>query len=203
MRAVDTDVLIPLKRLDAAKSRLGSALSGAERRRLMAAMVAHVARAALAAEAGRVALASSDPDAPVLAAGMGIECVSDGGLAWNPGLVHARATLTAPAQAVLYLAGDLPLVEPDDISALVAAGAEATAVIARAHDGGTNALWVAPAAALEPAFGARGSAAVHAAHAVRSGLRPVVLDRPGLARDVDTPADLALARRLLAAGCAV
>jgi 2-phospho-L-lactate/phosphoenolpyruvate guanylyltransferase len=195
---VDTDVLIPLKRLDTAKSRLGSALSGAERRRLMAAMVAHVARAAVAAGVGRVALASSEPDAPALAAGLGVECVSDGGLAWNAGLAHARVTLTAPARAVLYLAGDLPLVEPDDICALVAAGADATAVIGRAHDGGTNALWVAPAAALEPAFGARRSAAVHAVRAVAGGLRPVVLDRPGLARDVDTAADLALARRLLA-----
>jgi 2-phospho-L-lactate/phosphoenolpyruvate guanylyltransferase len=200
---VDTDVLIPLKRLDAAKSRLRSALSGAERRRLMAAMVDRVVRAALAAEVGRVALASSDPDAPGLAARLGIEAVSDGGLHWNPGLVHARERLVAPAPAVLYLAGDLPLLEPDDVLALVAAGAGATAVIGRAHDGGTNALWVAPAPALEPAFGSRGSAGVHAARAVAAGLVPVLLDRPGVAHDVDTAADLALARRLLAGRCAV
>jgi len=196
---VDTDVLIPLKRLDAAKSRLRSALSGAERRRLMAAMLAGVVRAALAADVGRVVLVSSDPQAPALAAGLGIESVSDAGLAWNAGLVHARASLTAAAPAVLYLAGDLPLLEPEDVAAIVASGATATAVIGRAHDGGTNALWAAPAAALEPAFGTRGSAGVHAARAVASGLRPVMLDRPGLAHDVDTAADLAHARRLLAA----
>ncbi len=196
---MDTDVLIPLKRLDAAKSRLRPALSGAERRRLMAAMVGTVARAALAADVGRVALASSDPDAPALAAGLGIGCVSDGGLAWNAGLVHARLGLEAPAPAVLYLAGDLPLVEPDDVVALAAAGGEATVVVGRAHDGGTNALWVAPAAALPPAFGTRGSAGVHAARAVAAGLTPVIVDRPGLAHDVDTAADLARARRMLAA----
>jgi 2-phospho-L-lactate guanylyltransferase len=44
---------------------------------------------------------------------------------------------------------------------------------------------------------------VHAAAAAAAGLRPVVLDRPGLAHDVDTPADLAHARRLLAGRCAV
>jgi 2-phospho-L-lactate guanylyltransferase len=198
---VDTDVLIPLKRLDAAKSRLGSALSGAERRRLMAAMIAHVVRAALAAETGRVVLASSDPDAPALAAELGVGCVSDGGLAWNTGLAHARASLPSPAAAVLYLAGDLPLLEADDLAAVLAAGATATAVIGRAHDGGTNALWVSPADAFTPAFGARGSAGVHAALAGSAGLRPVLLDRPGLARDVDTPADLVLARRLLARPC--
>jgi 2-phospho-L-lactate guanylyltransferase len=194
---VDTDVLIPLKRLDAAKSRLASALSAPERRRLMEAMVAHVARTALAADAGRVALASSDPGAPALAARLGIECVSDGGRPWNAGLVHALA-LRSPAGAVLYLAGDLPLLEPEDVAALVGAGADATAVVGRAHDGGTNALWIAPAGGLEPAFGAHRSAAVHAALAAERGLAVVVLDRPGIAQDVDTPPDLALARRLLA-----
>lgn len=196
---MDTDVLIPLKRLDAAKSRLRPALSEAERRRLMATMLDQVVRAALAADVGRVVVASSDADAPALAGALGVQAVSDGGLAWNPGLMHARAALPHAAPAVLYLAGDLPLLEPDDVVAMVVAGAAATAVIGRAHDGGTNALWLAPAAALEPAFGTRGSAGVHAARAVAAGLRPVTLDRPGLAHDVDTAADLALARRLLAA----
>ncbi len=200
---MDTDVLIPLKRLDTAKSRLRSALSGAERRQLMRGMVAHVVRAAVAAGAGRVVLASSDPGAPALAAELGVACLSDGGLAWNAGLAHARGLVPSPAAAVLYLAGDLPLIEPDDVAALVEAGGSATAVIGRAHDGGTNALWVAPAGALQPAFGTRGSAAVHAAAAAAAGLRPVVLDRPGLAHDVDTPADLAHARRLLSGGARV
>jgi 2-phospho-L-lactate guanylyltransferase len=193
---VRTDILVPLKRLDAAKSRLAPALSVAERRRLMAAMLTHVVGTALSADAGRVVLASSDPAAPALAARLGVACVTDGGLAWNEGLLHARAQLPGPAGAVLYLAGDLPLVDVADIAALTAAGDDSTVVIGRAHDGGTNALWVCPAVALEPAFGTPGSAAVHAARAGERGLEAVVIDRPGLARDVDTPADLALARRL-------
>ncbi len=200
---MDTDVLIPLKRLDTAKSRLRSALSGAERRRLMSVMIAQVVRAAVAAGAGRVALASSDPGAPALAAGLGVACLSDGGLAWNAGLAHARALLPSPAPAVLYLAGDLPLLAPDDVAALIDAGASATAVVGRAHDGGTNALWVAPADAFEPAFGTPGSAAVHAALAAGCGLAVAMVDRPGLAHDVDTPADLAIVRRLLAGGACV
>jgi 2-phospho-L-lactate/phosphoenolpyruvate guanylyltransferase len=194
---VETDVLIPLKRLDAAKSRLAPALSVAERRRLMEAMVGHVARTALADDAGRVVLVSSDPGAPELAERLGIGCVSDAGLPWNPGLAHARLRLPAPAGAVLYLAGDLPLLGVVDVAALLDAGHEGTAVIGRAHEGGTNALLVRPAAAFEPAFGTRESAAVHAARAEVCGLDVVVLDLPGLARDIDTPADLALARSLL------
>jgi 2-phospho-L-lactate/phosphoenolpyruvate guanylyltransferase len=197
---VETDVLIPLKRLDAAKTRLAPALTNVERGRLMAGMVAWVARAAVRAGAGRVALASSDPAAPELARRLGVECVSDGGLPWNEGLVHARSLLDRPAAAVLYLAGDLPLLDAADVSALVEAGGERTAVIGRAHDGGTNALWVCPAAALVPAFGAAGSASVHAARAHEHGVTPVTVDRPGIAHDVDTPADLAAVRRLAAAG---
>lgn len=200
---MDTDVLIPLKRLDAAKSRLSSALSASERRCLMAAMVAHVARTVLHADAGRVALASSDPGAPALAARIGVECVSDGGRPWNAGLAHARALLRSPSGAVLYLAGDLPLLEPGDVAALIDAGANGSVVVGRAHDGGTNALWVSPPDALEPAFGAPRSAAVHAARAAERGLAVAMVDRPGLAHDVDTPADLALVRRLLAGGACV
>jgi len=197
---VETDVLIPLKRLDAAKTRLAPALTNDERGRLMAGMLAGVARAAVRARAGRVALASSDPAAPELARRLGIACVSDGGLPWNEGLVHARSLLERPAAAVLYLAGDLPLIDAADVTALVDAGADRTAVIGRAHDGGTNALWVCPAGAFVLAFGAAGSAAVHTRRARAHGLDVVMLDRPGLARDVDTPADLAAVRRLVAAG---
>jgi len=194
---VQTDVLIPLKRLDMAKSRLAPALAAAERGRLMGALVARVARAALAADAGRVHLVSSDPDAAAIAERLGVGCLTDGGLPWNRGLVLARARLGPGAAAVLYLAGDLPLLAAADVVAMVEAGAPASAVVGRAHDGGTNALWVSPAAALEPAFGVRASASVHAARAVEHGLQVTVVDRPGIAHDVDTPADLALARRLL------
>src|SRR6185503_11355705 len=135
----------------------------------MAGMLAGVARAAVRAGAGRVGLASSDPLAPDLARRLGVECVSDGGLPWNEGLVLAR-----PADAVPYLAGDLPLIEAADVAALVEAGAERTAVIGRAHDGGTNALWVCPAGAFAPAFGAAGSAAVHTRRARAHGLDVVM-----------------------------
>jgi 2-phospho-L-lactate/phosphoenolpyruvate guanylyltransferase len=200
---VETDVLIPLKRLDAAKTRLAPALTNGERGRLMAGMLARVARAAVRAGAGRVALASSDPAAPELARELGVECVSDGGLPWNEGLLHARSLLDRPTAAVLYLAGDLPLVDAADVTALVEAGGVGSAVIGRAHDGGTNALWVCPATALVPAFGAAGSDAVHAARAQEHGLAAITVDRPGIAHDVDTPADLAAVRRLAAAGACV
>jgi 2-phospho-L-lactate/phosphoenolpyruvate guanylyltransferase len=196
---VSTQILIPLKHLDDAKQRLRPALGDDERRRLMLAMVEHVAREALAADAGPVALASSEPRAPALAEAFGIRHVTDGGLPWNEGLTHARDQLPEPLELVVYLAGDLPLVQAKDIRALLVATPPAGVAIARAHDGGTNALAVRPADALTPSFGAAASAAVHAERAAQAGLDAVTVDRPGLALDVDTPDDVIRARLSLTA----
>ena len=159
---MDLQILIPLKRLAGAKQRLHPALGGDERRRLMLAMVEHVAREAVAADVGPVALASCEPLAPALARTYRVGLVSDGELPWNEGLDHARGLISPAPQAVLYLAGDLPLVSASDVRALVAAMPERGIAIGRAHDGGTNALAVRPADVITPAFGSAGSALVHA-----------------------------------------
>ena len=190
MQTVDVRILIPLKRLADAKQRLASVMDGGERERLMLSMVTHVAREAVASGAGPVALASCEPRAAMLASSLGIGLVTDGGLPWNEGLVHARALLRPGADAVLYLAGDLPLLQAAEVTELVAAAPERGVVVGRAHDGGTNALLVRPVDALVPSFGAPRSASVHVALAESAGLAAVVLDRPGLALDVDTPDDV-------------
>ena len=59
--------------------------------------------------------------------------------------------------------------------------------IARALDGGTNAVAMRPPGLVPTRFGEPGSAAIHAA----LGVPAVVVDLPGLAFDVDTAADLA------------
>ena len=81
--------LIGLKRLAAAKQRLMPELDAGRRRRLMLEMLATVVRAAVEADLGPVALATSEESAPALARRLGISVISDGGLAWNEGLVHA------------------------------------------------------------------------------------------------------------------
>ena len=185
-------ILIPLKRLATVKQRLAPAATAAERERLMLSMLEHVAGAALASGEGPVSLASSEPRAGALAASLGIGLVTDGGLPWNEGLVHARELVGADALVggVVFLAGDLPLLEPGDVSELVAAAPARGVAIGRAHDGGTNALVVRPADALDPSFGAPQSAAVHSRLAAAAGLEAVIVDRPGLALDVDTPDDV-------------
>jgi len=197
---VDLQILIPLKRLAGAKQRLHPALGRDERRRLMLAMVEHVAREAVAADVGPVALASCEPLAPALARTYRVGLVSDGELPWNEGLDHARGLISPAPEAVLYLAGDLPLLSASDVRALVAAMPERGIAIGRAHDAGTNALALRPPDAIVPSFGAARSSAVHAALAADAGVAAVLVDRPGLALDLDTPSDLTEALAASAGG---
>ena len=81
---------------------------------------------------------------------------------------------------VLVVHADLPRVAADDIEALL--DTDGDIVIGRARDGGTNALLMRERICC--AFGAS-SALAHAARARAAGLRTHVLDRPGLALDVD------------------
>ncbi|MFL6040235.1 MAG: 2-phospho-L-lactate guanylyltransferase [Gaiellales bacterium] len=186
-------MLIPVKRLDDAKRRLAPVLGPAERRSLMQSMIEHVAAVALEAGVGRVALASSDPVVVERAGRLGVGAVSDGGLPWNDGLELARSELRPQPAAVLYLAGDLPLLTAAEVRRLADEAQAGTVVVGRAGDAGTNALAVSPAAALAPRFGEPRSSQVHARAAERAGLRVVMLDLPGVALDVDTPDDLARA----------
>ncbi len=194
MHAVGTQILIPLKHLEVAKQRLHPEIGAEGRRSMMLSMLAHVAGEALAADIGPVALATSEPQAPSLAAELGVGLVDDGGLPWNEGLVHALRLLPAIPEAVVYLAGDLPLLTAGEVRAMAEAVTGGGAAIGRAHDGGTNALGLRPADALVPAFGSPQSARVHARLAERAGLDVVVVDLPGIALDVDTPADAERAR---------
>ena len=72
MRAMTTAVLIGLKRLDEAKTRLSPELTADGRRALMRSMLERVVAAACEAEIGPVTLVSSDPGAVDLATDLGI-----------------------------------------------------------------------------------------------------------------------------------
>jgi 2-phospho-L-lactate/phosphoenolpyruvate guanylyltransferase len=191
---VSVQILIPLKHLASAKRRLHPAIDAGERRRLVLQMLGHVAREALEAGVGPVALATSEPRAAAIAKSLAVGLAGDGGLPWNEGLAHALGLITPQPDAVLYLAADLPLVTAREIRAIAEAASDPGVAIGRAHDGGTNALAVRPAAAVTPCFGVAQSARAHARLAEAAGLAVALLDLPGLALDVDTPDDIARAR---------
>jgi 2-phospho-L-lactate/phosphoenolpyruvate guanylyltransferase len=183
-------VLVPLKRLDRAKTRLAGSLSGHDRATLMRALVANAAAQAQAASGvERVTLVSSDPAAAELARAHGIEWFDDRALPWNEALTAAMREVVG-AGLVGIVSADLPLLRAADIEALATATPARGAAIARATDAGTNAVFMRPPAGFETCFGVPGSAARHADLARATGLDAVVVDRPGTAIDLDSPGDV-------------
>jgi 2-phospho-L-lactate guanylyltransferase len=205
---VSWTVLIPVKRLDVAKTRLRQALTPAYLEELVLAMAMDVTSAALSCPVvGRAVVVTADPAAASLARSVGADVVADvpdAGL--NPALAYAAgivrpAGATAALPGVVALAADLPALRVDDLTdALRAAeagnahgrtGADAGAAAARrafvadASGTGTVLLAAPPGLRLEPCFGA-GSAAAHRA----SGAVELAGAWSGLRRDVDTAADL-------------
>jgi 2-phospho-L-lactate/phosphoenolpyruvate guanylyltransferase len=185
---VSAHVLVPVKRLEGAKSRLADVLSPDERTRLVLEMLAVVLGAVQNAAVGPVTVVSSEPleiD--------GLPRFDDRGLPWNDALAAAvREVVTEPSVAVV--AGDLPRLRAEEVRGLVAAMPERGLAVARAKDGGTNAVAMRPPGIVATHFGEPASAAVHMDAGTRAGVEAVLLDLEGLAFDVDTAEDLALWR---------
>jgi 2-phospho-L-lactate guanylyltransferase len=172
-------VLVPVKRLNGAKTRLAGVLDGPAREQLMLEMLREVVAAVREADVGPMTLVSSE------AIDVGVPRFDDRGLPWNEALTAAMRDVTE--ECVAIVSADLPLLRAEEVAELVAATPGRGLAIARAKDGGTNAVAMRPPALVQTRFGEPGSAAVHAA----LGVEAVVLDLPGLAFDVDTPEDLA------------
>jgi 2-phospho-L-lactate guanylyltransferase len=182
---VDAHVLIPVKQLGEAKSRLAEALDAGERADLVHELLAHVLAVVKEANVGPVTVVSAEPlelD--------GVPRFDDRGLPWNEALSAAMEE-AVDEEVVLVVAADLPRLTPEDVHALLGATPVCGIAIARATDGGTNAVSMRPPGRVTTHFGEPGSAAAHERAAWLAGGDAHVLDCPGLAFDVDTPEDLA------------
>ena len=180
-------VVVPVKRLAVAKSRL-SAFGGDGRERLALAFAEDVVRAAVACPVvRRVLVVTDDARAAASLAALGADVqadLPDAGL--NPALDHGAEVLRASAGAlgVATVSADLPALRPQDLAAALALTRE-RAFVADSVGSGTTLLAAAAGQPLQPAYGP-GSAALHRA----SGARELA-GAAGLRRDVDTPQDLA------------
>jgi 2-phospho-L-lactate guanylyltransferase len=188
--AITWSVLIPVKVLGQAKSRL-AALAGPRRRELALALACDTVTAVLSCEeAARVIVVTDDQVAAAALAGLGAQVLADeprDGL--NPALRHGAAHAAArwPGSGTAALSADLPALRPAEIGrALRAASAWPSSFVADAAGDGTTLYAAAPGTAFRPAFGLA-SRARHAASGAAELDLPGV---PGLRRDVDTPEDL-------------
>jgi 2-phospho-L-lactate guanylyltransferase len=192
-------VVVPVKVLGRAKTRLG--LAPAARADLALEMArATVAAAAACPLVAEVVVVTDDPRAAAALRGARVHVVADepdAGL--NPALGHGAAVAAGrhPGAGVAALSADLPALRPDELARALAAGAaHPRAVVADAAGTGTVLLTARPGLPLDPAYGgaSRTRHAARGAVDLTDDLRDAV---PGLRRDVDTPDDLAAARRLL------
>lgn len=184
------DVLVPLKRLDYAKTRLASVLDPPARVRVMRALLDHTLDQVMAAPSlASVTLVSSDAEAGAIAAKHGIAHFDDRGLPWNEALAGAIAE-SVTSDAVAIVSADVPLLTTADVEQFVASLQERSAVIARATDAGTNGVAMHPAGAMPTTFGVSGSARRHVELAEAAGLTATIVDIVGLAYDLDTAEDL-------------
>jgi 2-phospho-L-lactate guanylyltransferase len=175
-------VLVPIRALPSAKSRLAPSVPVELFEQLVSAIRADTLAAARAsAPVARVVVVGDQP-------GDGITLVQRSpGLngALRDGAAHAREHW--PAEGVAALVGDLPAVRPDELAAALDAAAGHDAAFVPDRTGtGTTLLTARPGTDLDPRFG-DGSAARHGAFAAR------LEAGAGLRHDVDTAEDLAAA----------
>ena len=185
-------ILVPVKNLKEAKQRLASVLSQPERTELARAMLEDVAEA-LASWDKRpeVAIVSCDSFALSLACKHGFEVIADHR---NSGETDAIEMATRVCEArgldTLVIPGDIPLVQAWELQAIYNAAPEVGTVLVPAGDGrGTNAVLRRPADLFPLRFG-NDSFKPHLAAARATGKPCVVLPLPGVAVDVDGPADV-------------
>jgi 2-phospho-L-lactate guanylyltransferase len=187
--------VVPVKDTAAAKQRLAPALPPEFRQALALAMLEDVLAALVEVPglAGRL-LVTTDEAAMRVAARYGAECMEEGAAEGHTGAVTAAARRLAHegGESMLTLPGDIPLVTAGEISRLIAAHRPAPSfTIAPSHDEkGSNAILLSPPDAVTLRFG-DDSFFPHLAAAKACGIAPTVLQLPGIALDIDNPADLA------------
>jgi 2-phospho-L-lactate guanylyltransferase len=187
------DLIVPVKRLDRAKSRLrGAAPDHVE---LVLALLHDTVTAAHATPGvRRVLVVCEDERVPAVLRATGVECVDERGLpGLNPALEFGATLLRAddPHGVVGALQADLPALRPGELAAALDEAGGRRAFCADREGTGTTLLLSAPGDPLDARFGP-GSAAAHLA----SGAHPVTAPVPSLRCDVDTGADLAAATGL-------
>ncbi len=192
--------VVPVKDTAIAKQRLAPAFPPQLRQMLALAMLEDVLEALSEAPGlARRLLVTIDPEAMRLASRYGCECMSDGAEEGHTGAVAAAARrLSADGVgAMLTLPGDIPLVSAEEIGRLVGAHRPPPAfTIAPSHDEkGSNAILVSPPDAVPLRFG-DDSFFPHLAAAEARGIVPTIVRLPGIALDIDNPADLAHFARL-------
>ena len=189
-------VVVPVRRLDAAKTRLSPLLTPAERGVVALAMARDVIAACAAQPDWRTWVVSADPAVLAAADRAGAHPVPEEatGLRTAVGQAERRARALGVSELAVVLA-DLPWITPSALRRALEPADAVVGVRARS-DGGTNALVRRPPTVVPALFG-RASFARHQEAAARAGRTLRRVESEELAFDLDRPDDV---RRLLEDG---
>lgn len=193
----DIGLIIAVKRLAAAKTRLAAMFSADARERVVLAMLVDTITAAHRVEAvGSITVVTPDETAAAAARELGANVVADPTPEHhhdplNNAVLTAARSVTSRVANIVVLQGDLPALKTCELGeALAAARAYSRSFVADRQGTGTAALF-AFGVSLQPLFGAD-SATRHR----NSGAVELLGAWPGLRCDIDTPEDLVEARHL-------
>jgi len=187
-------VIIPVKPLRLAKSRLSQVFTPEQRQTFAEMMLRHVLRVVRETpEVSGTLVISRDNKALTIAREYKAHTVQESGAPeLNAALTRATQVLASwRCKAIMVLPADLPLISSEDISQLVALGQDEPSVVLatdRNRDG-TNALLVRPPGLIPYAYG-DGSYERHVALAREAGALVKVYESPRMMLDVDLPEDV-------------
>jgi 2-phospho-L-lactate guanylyltransferase len=177
--------IIPVKRLNAAKTRLRGAVPADRHPELALAMVRDTATAVLACSAvTELVVVTDDPAAGAAVRELGARVAPDPGAGLNAAMRFGADQVAGLSAYRAVLAGDLPALRPEQLDEVLGR-VRGRSFVPDAAGIGTVLLAAPPRVPLDPRFGGR-SAAAHAA----SGAARLAGDWPGLRQDVDTVDDL-------------
>ncbi|BBY43336.1 2-phospho-L-lactate guanylyltransferase [Mycolicibacterium celeriflavum] len=193
----DIGLVIAVKRLAAAKTRLAPVFPAPIREKVVLAMLIDTITAASAVPAVHAITVVTPDDTAAEAAGrLGAGVLIDPTPKGHPdplnnAIAAAEAEVRRKTSNVVVLQGDLPALQPHELAGAVAAAREhRRSFVGDRHGTGTSALF-SFSVALNPQFGTDSSQRHR-----RSGAIELTGAWPGLRCDIDTPDDLLVARRL-------
>lgn len=194
-----TAAVLPVKRFEAAKQRLGGELGNGTRAALAAAMFADVLGSLQRCESlEAIIVVSGEAQVHDVVSESGLIAISDH---HDKGQSHAVRSGLARAAALgcdraIMVSGDCPLLDPAELDELIGAAHADVVIVPDRHESGTNGLIINPSGPFEPQFGPD-SLARHSKQAERRELSMSIEPLGSMAIDIDTPEDLSeLARRL-------
>jgi len=181
-------LMVPVKDLTRAKSRLSSLLQPPERAALTLAMLEDILDACVAQPAWDTWVVSRSEPVAALARRRRLRAIEERGRSLGEAIRQVEDELLGPDDELAVVLADLPFISGEALSAALAHPATVVASPATS-DGGTNLLLRRPPSVIRARFG-RSSFAKHRWAARRANVAFEAVARPELGFDLDRPGDL-------------